>query len=552
MASLKLLLGMIPSTSKIEQAEKALITEFEKLNVFSESEVLTRYNELNGLVNSSDFIQKSKELKSLQYKNSEEYYNEKEFSSLQKAKDIVLYFKTTSGTTLKRFKDMDGSSKINDFEALEKFIESPGFREKQKMKPFTFKDTDEYRKLDEYKTLKKDPEIKAFLKPPKKIKSFFKASKNKSQPKVEIIKTRAILRFEELDKLVKSSEFLAKKRMKPITFKDSEEYKKFLEYKRLKGTLEIKEFYKFKSSKEYANFLNTDGSARLKRYYELKEYVATPEFKQRKEYLQDKKRFEKTEMFKEVQEYKKLKKSEDIIWYFKVKDSDKFDILKRRDLTFSDEFDGEKLDTKKWLTNYYWGEKLLKDRYSVESDLHAYTEKENFEVRNSILRINTKPQKISGKVWSATRGFSTKEFSYTSGLINSGTSFRQKYGVFTAKIKLGNPNAKCAFWMLADKITPHLDICRTSAGKVWFDYFSSKGNKSKTAIGSRYSNDYFIYTLEWTSDKLVWKINNTEVFSQTSDVPQEPMYVLLAGGLEKPINGMSSMEIDWVRVYRTK
>ena len=97
MASLKLLLGMIPSTSKIEQAEKALITEFEKLNVFSESEVLARYNELNGLVNSSDFIQKCKEIKSLRYKDSEEYSNEKEFLSLQKAKDIVLYFKTTSG-----------------------------------------------------------------------------------------------------------------------------------------------------------------------------------------------------------------------------------------------------------------------------------------------------------------------------------------------------------------------------------------------------------------------------------------------------------------------
>ena len=39
MASLKLLLGMIPSTSKIEQAEKALVTEFEKLHVFSESEL---------------------------------------------------------------------------------------------------------------------------------------------------------------------------------------------------------------------------------------------------------------------------------------------------------------------------------------------------------------------------------------------------------------------------------------------------------------------------------------------------------------------------------
>jgi Glycosyl hydrolases family 16 len=552
MASLKLLLGMIPSTSKIEQAEKALITEFEKLHVFSESEVLARYNELNGLVNSSDFVQKCKEIKSLQYRNSEEYLNEKEFYSLQKAKDIVLYFKTTSGNTLKRFKEIDGSSKILDFEDLEKFIESPGFREKQKIKPFTFKDTDEYRKLDEYKALKKDPEIKAFLRPPKKKKSFFGSSRNKSEPKAEIIKTKSILRFEELGSFIKSSEFLAKKNMRPITFKDSEEYKKLLEYKRIKSTIEIKEYYKFKSSKEYANFMNTEGSTRLARYHELKEYVATPGFKQKKEYLLDKKRFEKTDMFRDGQEYKKLTKNEDIKWYFKVRDSAKFDILKSRELTFSDEFDRDKLDTKKWLTNYYWGEKLLKDRYSVESDLQAFTEKENFEIRNSILRINTKSQKINGKVWSASKGFTTKEFNYTSGLINSGNSFRQKYGIFSAKIKLGNPNAKNVFWMLADKITPHLDICRTSGGKVWFDYFPVKGNNTKSSLGSRYSNDFYIYTLEWTSDKLVWSINGTEVFTQTTDLPQDPMYVLLAGGLDKPINGMASMEIDWVRVYKTK
>jgi hypothetical protein len=552
MASLKLLLGMIPSTSKLEQAEKALITEFEKLNVFSESEVLARYNMLDGLVNSSDFIGKCKEIKSLRYKDSDEYYNEKEFLSLRKSKDIVQYFKTTSGSSLKRFRDMDGSSKIIDFESLEKFIESPAFREKQRMKPFTFKDTDEYRKFDEYKALKKDPEIKAFLRPPKKKRSFFRSSRNKSEPKVEIIKTKSILRFEELGSFIKSSEFLAKKNMKPITFKDSEEYKKLMEYKRIKKTLEIKEFYKFKSSKEYANFLNTDGSQRLARYHELKDYVATADFKQRKEYLLDTKRFEKTEMFKETKEYKKLKKNPDIIWYFKVRDSDKFNILKSRELTFSDEFEGDKLDTKKWLTNYYWGEKLLKDRYSVESDLQAYTEKENFEVRNSILRIITKPQKISGKVWSAAHGFKTKEFNYTSGLINSGNSFRQKYGIFSAKIKLGNPAAKNTFWMLADKITPHLDICRTSGGKVWFDYFTSKGSVSKTSLGAKYSNDYYIYTLEWTSSSLVWKINGVEVFSQTSDIPQEPMYILFAGGLDKPVNSATSMEIDWIRVYKSK
>ena len=535
MASLKLLLGMIPSTSKIEQAEKALISEYEKLKAFSESDQLARYNELNELVNSSGFVQKRKEIESLKYKNSEEYSKEKELLSLQKAKDIVLYFKTASGNALKRFKEMEGSGKISEFEALEKFIRSSEFKEKEKMRPITFKDTDEYRKFVEYKALKADPEIKSFL---------------KSREKEETKKSRTVLRYEELDVLMKSSEFLAKKKMKPITFKDTEEYKKLLEYKRLKGNREIKEFYKFKSSKEYTNYLNTVGSTRLSRFNELKEYVASAEFKEKKNYLLDKKRFEKTKMFKEIQEYEKLKKSDDIIWYFKIKDSNKFNVLKSRNLTFSDEFDAVKLDTKKWLTNYYWGEKLLKDRYSVESDLQAYTEKENFELHNSVLKINTKPQKVTGKVWLADHGFSTKEFSYTSGLINSGNSFRQKYGVFTAKIKLGDPNAKSAFWILADKITPHIDICRTSKGKVWFDYFSVKGNRAKAKIGSRYSNDFFIYTLEWTTDKLVWKINNTEVFRQTSDVPQEPMYVLLAGGLDKPINGMTSMEIDWVRVYQ--
>jgi beta-glucanase (GH16 family) len=106
--------------------------------------------------------------------------------------------------------------------------------------------------------------------------------------------------------------------------------------------------------------------------------------------------------------------------------------------------------------------------------------------------------------------------------------------------------------MLADMITPHLDICRTSGGKVWVDYFSTDGKVVKSSLGSRFSKNYFIYTLVWTKDKLVWKINDTEVFSQTSNVPQEPMYVLLAGGLNKPINGLTSMEIDWVRVYQTK
>lgn len=470
MASLKLLLGMIPSTAKIEQDEKALVTEFAKLKSFSESEKLAEYNRLDKLVNSSDFLQKKKEIESLQYRNSAEYSKEKEFLSMQKSKDIKQYYRTVAGQELKKFRDMDGSGRIKDYEALENEISSPEFRGKMKARKF--------RKTDDYKKLR--------------------------------------------------------------------------EYKKLKSSSEIRDFYRFKRSGEYANFLNTDGSARLSRYNELKDYVASPDFKKQKEYLLDKKRFEKSEMSVQIREFEKLKKDPEIIWYYKVKDSDKFDVLKQRELTFSDEFEGDNLDTKKWLTNYYWGDKLLKDRYSVDPDLQAFTEKDNFELKNSLLKIHIKPQKVTGTSWTMTKGFIKKDFSYTSGIINSGTSFRQKYGIFSAKIKLGDPNTKNAFWMLGDKITPHIDICRASKGKVWFDYFGGNGIHPKKSIRSKYSGDFYIYTLEWTPDKLVWKINNTEVFRQTANIPQEPMYILLAGALDKPVPGMTSMEIDWIRIYQPK
>lgn len=402
MASLKFLLGMIPSTAKIEQAEKALITEFEKLTEFSESDKLKKYNELKELVASSNFLQKKKEIESLSYKNSEEFAKEKEFLSMQKAKDIVLYFRTIGGSVLKKFQELDGSDKISGYESLKNLVSSLEFREKMKSKDF----------------------------------------------------------------------------------KGSEDAKKLDEFNRLKGSTEIKEYYAFKNSKEYSNFKNIDGSSRLARFNELKDFVATAEFKEKKNYLLDKKRFEKTEMFKNIQEFDKLKKDEDILWYFKVKDSNKFDTIKARELVFSDEFEGDKLDTKTWLTNYFWGDKLLKDRYSIGDDLHAFTEKENFEIRNSLLKIITKPQKTEGKIWSKD-GFKTKEFAYTSGIINTSKSYRQKYGTFKAKIKLGDPSAKSAFWMLADKITPHVDICRTANGKVVVDHFASPEKRVKSSVGSK-------------------------------------------------------------------
>lgn len=470
MANLKLSLGMIPSTSRIEQAEADLIKEFEKLQAFVGSDELAHYNELEAFINSADFKNQKREIESLNFKQSEEYNRENELRTLQKSGDLKLYFKTRDGQSLKRFRELDGSDTIARYEELKGIVESGDFRQRQKAKEY----------------------------------------------------------------------------------KGSDDQKMFNEFKSLKGRSDIKAYYKFRASKELANFNQVDGSQKLARLAELKEYIATDEFKKRKEYLLDKKRFEKSDLFVKEQEYLKLKKSEDITWYFKVKDSDKFNVLKDKVLTFSDEFDGDSLDTKKWITNHYWGDKLLNDRYSLESDLHCYTESKNFEVRSGHLKIITKPEKIEGKVWNpALGGFRKKEFGYSSGIINTGKSFRQKYGIFSAKIKLTTGSGpRHAFWMLADKITPHIDICRTEKGKVWVDLFNNDKKGAKASVGSRYSKDFFIFSLEWTPEKMVWKVNGIEIMTRTSGLPDEEMYIILSGGLDKAISGSSAMEVDWVRVYQ--
>lgn len=470
MANLKLALGLIPATTKIEQAEIDLVNEMEKLQAFLESEELKKYNELDAIVSAADFKAKKKEIEGLSFKTSEEHHKEDEYKKLQKAKDIKLYFKTVNGTKLKKFEELDGSDTIDKYENLKKTVESIEFKQKQKSKEF--KGSDDQQVLTDYNNLKSNADIKAY--------------------------------------------------------------------------------YKFKSSKELANYNQVKGSQKLSRLEELKEYLASDEFKTRKEYLLDKKRFEKSDMYVQEQDFEKLKKSEDIVWYLKVKDSDKFDKLKKRELTFSDEFEGESLDSTKWLTNHYWADKLFKDHYSQETDLHCYTDKENTEVRSSLLQISTRPQKADGKVWNPLLGgFRLKEFTYTSGLVNTSKSFRQQYGNFKAKIKLNTAAGPShAFRLLGDKITPHIDICRSDKSKVWVDLFNDMSKGVKTSIGSKYGKGFYIYSLEWTPNKMVWKINDVVIFTQTSNLPQESLYLVFTGGLEKAIHGTSSMEVDWVRVYK--
>ena len=346
----------------------------------------------------------------------------------------------------------------------------------------------------------------------------------------------------DLEKEVKSSDFaLRKRRILKEKYKASEAFRKELRYNQL-----------MKRSK---------GDEKSEELGKLEEYIHSEEFIKQKQYLTMKpaERYETTDEYQKETEYKTLKKSEKVVWYYKTTKKYPFKEIERWDLTFDEKFNKSSLDGSKWMTQNYWGEKSMEEPYAMEDDKSFPTNGDNVEFYDGKARIVTKAEKAEGLVWRSEQGFVREAFDFTSGMISTAKAFKQKYGVFNAKIKMAGGSVAQAFWMVSEAMLPHIDVARFESGKLYSNYFWGGGSSAHKSLsktgGAKYADEYFIYTLEWTPNKLTWKINGKVFKTQTSGVPQEEMCINFSSNLKKDVaeSGLpSAMEIDWIRIYKLK
>jgi beta-glucanase (GH16 family) len=447
------------------------------------------------------------------------------------------------------------SKELADYLELEKEVLSSEFALRKKtISGSRYSDTPEYKKEREYLRLKKSREMIRYykLKDSVELKDF-----------LEFDRSYDIKHFHTLESFVGSDEYLQKKNeLGRRKFRNSPEYQKFLEYRALKKSDRIKKYFAFKTSDNYVNFTLLIGSEKIAAYEQLEKFIRSDEFKKVKEYmiLPGRKKLEMSEEYKREQKYLEMKKSDRFRWYFSTRNSKKFDEIKRWELTFSDEFESRQLDKKKWLTRYFWGEALLHESYVNEAEKQFFPDDQNIQVDNSILKIITRKQNISGKKWNPAIGFYQHDFKYTAGIINSGGRFRQQYGLFEAKIRFNlNHPVNHAFWMLSDLMIPHIDIARAAAKIRVGSYFGNpnvKGGIDKRAASlgrNRYGSDFQIFSLEWAKEKLTWKINGVKIYSTSQGIPQMPMYINLSSSLYEEVNGSllpAELDVDWVRCYK--
>ena len=468
------------------------------------------------------------------------------------------YYEAKQDSLRKEYNELKAfsqSKELTDYHELEKTVNSSDFAQRKKnIRGQRFSDTPEYRKEKEYFALKKRKDIQRYYRTRDSVelKDF-----------LEFENSYDLKHYHTLEKLIHSDEFIRqKKTLGRRKFKETTEYEKSREFISLKKSARFKDYFAFKDSRDYVNFTLLIASERIAAFEQLGQFVHSDAFKKVKEYklLPGRKKLEMSEEYRMEQQFKEWKKSDKFKWYFSTIHSKKFNEIKRWLLAFSDEFDGHKLDKKKWLPRYFWGEALLKDSYVNMDEKQFYSEDSNIEIAGSVLKICTRRQKVTGKVWNPAIGFFPRDFEYTSAIINTGSSFRQQFGLFEAKIRFNrNYPVSHGLWLVSELMLPHVDVARASkkiaVGSYWGNPNVKGGVDKKAASMSRnrYGFDYYIFSLEWAKDKLTWKLNGIPVFTSTQGVPHVPMYININSALYKDVDGSllpAEMEVDWVRCYQ--
>ncbi len=239
------------------------------------------------------------------------------------------------------------------------------------------------------------------------------------------------------------------------------------------------------------------------------------------------------------------------------------------DLLFSDDFDGESLDTNKWTTCYWWDSDGCTNGSSGELEWY---QPDDVLVSNGTLKLCAQKRTIS-----ASDG---KTYDYTSGMVTTGRNtsdmtaparfvFQFGYAEIRAKVPSGQ-GLWPAFWMLPDDNTsrPEIDVMEIlghepDTAHMHIHYLNSDGSYGSggsTWTGPDFSADWHTFAVDWQPNAVIWYVDGIERwrYMDTANILTKSMYLLinLAVGGDWPGPPDSSTpfpsyyEIDHVRVWK--
>tara|TARA_R110000787_G_scaffold32138_19_gene85016 strand:+ start:13552 stop:14313 length:762 start_codon:yes stop_codon:yes gene_type:complete len=240
------------------------------------------------------------------------------------------------------------------------------------------------------------------------------------------------------------------------------------------------------------------------------------------------------------------------------------------ELFWSDEFDGDTLDSKFW-------NRQVEEAGRFNEEWQRYTDSiENAYIENSCLVIKAIHEK-----------FKHGKNNYTSARLNTAQKLEFSYGKISSKIKLPHGNGIWpAFWMLGANIdenggdtpwpfTGEIDILElfgsTSNSKVEANlhYADKKGNHNQMGMKSyhlsegKFADTFHVFELEWNDKEFIWSVDGSVYAKQKiTDSLYKPFhkdfFLLLNIAVGGEFTGCpdattifpQKMFVDWIRIYK--
>ncbi|MBR1929763.1 MAG: family 16 glycosylhydrolase [Paludibacteraceae bacterium] len=406
-----------------------------------------------------------------------------------------------------RYRQIEKSAELQEYLDLKKKIESREFQQKKHNLIHTkYKSTATYQKLHVYKEMLHDKQLQIYL---------------------------------DVEKSQRLKDYLE--------FRSSENYIRMQSKRELRNSLELRQMYQFEHSKEYKAYLTYKDSKTPDKYRQLLEEISTDEFKREHAFWSNPNRWKTTDEYQMEVRYKQLAVMPDIIFYLK-QDVKQIEQKEQWKLTFSDEFDWLRLSDSAWRPGFVYQSPKLPAIHSFANEKQANNGGKNVGAIDGKMKIFTKEEKAIAPAWDSKLGFISKEYDYTSDIVQTAEKFRQQGGMFMAKLHVRG-NIHHAFWLGSDKKLPLLSIFHYNGKHITLGNYTEKGFNGTVVRGISPRN-YYIYTLRWTKHELIWYVNNKEVFRTTNNIPQEKLYMAFSSFISENQKGQEAqMHVAWVKVY---
>ena len=200
------------------------------------------------------------------------------------------------------------------------------------------------------------------------------------------------------------------------------------------------------------------------------------------------------------------------------------------------------------------------------------------EVTDGVLRLSVLDDPDRGKCT-----YKGKQYDYRlNGHVGSEGAFQFTHGFAAARIRMQEARGQhAAFWMQTpggakplgqEKGGAEIDVVEyfgdehPQGGLTSFSYWTDKSGKDQKdggwlpdveELGDDWSSSYHVFSVEWTPDEYVFRIDGKVTQRLNGDTSGQPEFLilsLLSSDYElKQLNGdlPQHMDVDWVRVWKT-